>query len=424
MFDINKIQSCFSNYIAWRDSINPCDKPLSTDVSTSDSGQYFNDYHPLLTYENIKSIAVNPSRYNFQSWDVAATYNTGDIVIYNTGKYDCYFRSLIDGNTGLEPDSNPNQWVEVDYISDWYKQKTNNSLSVLFNNVANVKKLNHKTKTVLDNFKLFNTEGRIKDTIVKSGRFVGYSVRLDQKENLSLFIKQLGVQFTELQTNLTIYVYHSSQNEPVTTFDLNTTKLKGFEWFSPEIRMDYVNDDIDTGRYYIGYYEDDIVGQAINKRLNFNSPCFGCQGWKYEDYKNLSQFVDIYPISVSSQDIEVGRTMFDVNDVRYTNNTNFGINLSLNIRCDWSDFLCQNRDMFINAYRTQVAYDIMNEMLYSTRDNDLRQKINAAIQGNDAVNGFSQMLQTEIDAINFDMSDLGSPCMPCEKRKGMKQQTA
>jgi len=423
MFDINKIQSCYSNYIGWRNSKNPCDKPLSDSVTTSESGQYFNDYHPLLTYENIKSIAVNPSRYNFQSWDIAATYNTNDVVIYNTGKYDCYFRSLIDNNIGLQPDTNPTEWLEVDYISDWYTQKTNDSFNKLINSVANTKKLKSKTKTILDNFKLFNNEGRLSDTIVKSGRFVGYSIRLDQKENISLLLKQIGFQFTELQAPLTLYLYHSSQSQPLQTIDFNTTVLNGFEWFSSDLKLDYVNDTVDTGVYYIGYYEDDLQGQAINKRLNWDKPCSGCQGWKYGDYKNLSQFSTIYPISVSSQDIEPGRTMFDINDVRYTNNTNFGINLNINIRCDWSDFICQNKDMFINSYRTQVAYDMMNEMLYSTRDNDLRQKINAALQGNDSISGYEQKLQDEIEALNFDMSDLGSPCMPCEKRKGMKQQS-
>jgi len=423
MFEINKIQSCYSNYIGWRDSINPCDKPLDTDLTASESLQYFNEYHPLLTYDNIKSIAINPSKYNYPSWDIAETYNTGDVVIYNTGKYDCYFQSLIDNNIGLEPDTTPAEWEEVDYLSDWYKQRTDMSLNKLFNSIAVTKKLKHKTKTVLDNFKLFNNEGRIKDTITKSGRFVGYSFRIDQKENMSMFIKFLGAQFTETQTDLTIYLYHSSQLDPVGTLLLTTTKAGSFEWTTTDFRLDYVNENIDTGKYYLGYYEDDISGQAINKRLNWNEPCWGCNGWKYQDYKNLSQFVQIYPINVSSEDINLDRTMFDVNDVRYTNNFNYGINLSLNIRCDWSDFICQNKDLFTNAYRMQVAYDMMNEMRYSTRDNDLRQKINAAIQGNDAESGMMDMLSNEINAMNFDMSDLGSPCMPCEKRKGMKQQS-
>jgi len=423
MYDINKIQGCYEGEIGWRDSINPCDKPLRDYVTTSKSGQFFNEFHPLLTYDNIKSIAVNPSKYNFQTWDIAEEYNTGDVVIYKVGKYDCYFQSLIDNNIGLEPDQSPTEWEEVDYLSDWYKERTDMSFNKLINNIAITKKLKHKTKTILDNFKFFNNEGRIKDLIIKSGRFVGYGIRLSQKENISLFVKQIGLQFTDIQTDLTIYLYHSSQDDAVATMDITTIKAASFEWTNTDFRLDYVNNEIDTGAFYLGYYEDDIVGQAINKKLNWRNPCYGCNGWKYQDYKNLSQFVEIHPINVSSEDIEVDRTLFDINEVKYTNNTNYGINLSINIRCDWSDFICQNKDLFYNAYRTQVAYDMMNEMLYSTRDNDLRQKINAAIQGNGAVDGYQKMLENEINSMNFDFSDLGSPCMPCEKRKGMKQQS-
>ena len=131
MYDINKIQGCYEGEIGWRDSINPCDKPLRDYVTTSQSGQFFNEFHPLLTYDNIKSIAVNPSKYNFQTWDIAEEYNTGDVVIYKVGKYDCYFQSLIDNNIGLEPDQNPTEWEEVDYLSDWYKERTDMSFNKL-----------------------------------------------------------------------------------------------------------------------------------------------------------------------------------------------------------------------------------------------------------------------------------------------------
>jgi len=428
MFDLSTVLNCFfsnsESYIGWRNSQDPCDKSLASNLTTSESGSYFNDTHPLLTYKNIKSIAVNDKGFKISEWADSSNYTTGSYVEYQVDGKICYFVSLDDVNLDNEPDISPAFWTQVDFLSDWYTQKTKESLDKLIHEISEQKKLRHKTKTILDNFKLFKNSGRIKDLITKSGRFVGYAIQTKQSENIQILIRQIGLQFSDLQTDLPIYLYHTSQNEPLSQVTYSTTKASSFEWLISDYLLKYVDDSYDTGMFFLGYYEDDITGQAIKKDMDWNNPCYGCNGWGREEYRSFSQFMQIQPISVSSQDIEVGRELFDLNDVRYTNNTNWGINLNLSIRCDWSDFVCQNKDIFRNPLKLQVAYDFMNEMLYSTRDNDLKEKVAAAIQGNDAIAGIESKLNSQIESLSFDMSDLGSPCMPCEKRAGTRYSAA
>lgn len=428
MFDLTTVLACFfsasSSYVGWRNSNNPCDKPLTSDLTNSETGSFFNDFHPLLTYKNIKSIAINADSYPISEWETDVNYIEGKIIEYILDGKKCYFKSLDDVNLGNQPDISPLFWEEVDFLSDWYKQKSLESTDKLINAIAQQKKLRHKTKTILDDFKLYKNSGRINDSITKSGRFVGFSIQLDQSENIEMIIRQIGFQFTDVQTDMPIYLYHSSQSDPVSIINYSTTKAKSFEWLTTDYNLKYVDASYDTGSFFLGYYEEDVTGQAIRKDMNWNNPCYGCNGWKREEYRSFSQFVQMKPISISAQDIEAGRKLFNIDDVRYTNNTNFGLNLNLSIRCDWTDFICSNRDIFRNPLKTQVTYDFLNEMLYSTRDNDLREKIAAAIQGNDAIMGIEAKLKEEIDGLSFEMSDLGSPCTPCESRKGLRIKAA
>jgi hypothetical protein len=421
MFDIQLIKACFSGWIGWQSSQDPCKKPLESFVTDSESGQTYNEYHPLLTPDNIESIAINPNKFIINLWDIGTNYAIGAVVYYNASGFKTYYKALA-VNTGSQPDASPLDWQEVPYLSDWYEKKTNESVNKFFNAISVKKKLAQKTKTILDSFKLFKNEGRIGDLITKSNRFVGFRIQTKETENISILIKQIGVQFSQIQPNINFYLFHSSQASAISVIPITTTLANSFQWSASTLKLDYVNDDYDTGAFYLGYYEADLVGQAINKQLDWDDPCYGCQGWKISDYQSFSQFMKITPVYVSSSDLPAAGELFDIDDLKYTNNTNFGINLSLTVTCDWTSFICSHKSLFTNALGAQVANDFLNEMLFSTRDNDLREKINAAIQGNKAINSMSKNLEMEIDAIDFDMSDLGTPCMPCARQKGLRQQ--
>jgi len=65
----------------------------------------------IIEYQSININTTHPN------WDVATTYTFGDIRF--EGHY--YYRSVIDGNIGLKPSENPNEWLKWS-VSNRYAQ--------------------------------------------------------------------------------------------------------------------------------------------------------------------------------------------------------------------------------------------------------------------------------------------------------------
>ena len=138
------------------------------------------------------------------------------------------------------------------------------------------KKINESTKTFLDSVQVVDGAARLEDTVVTSSRFVGFKIDLKRANNVKAVINYIGLQFTEIQTGLNIYLYHSSQKAAVGTWSLTSAAANSFDWLSAATPtagsndMHYVNyaANIDSGgSYYLGYFEDDITGSAIEKDI-------------------------------------------------------------------------------------------------------------------------------------------------------------
>jgi len=392
-------------------------------VQIPESGIYYNDYHPLLTFDNLKSIAPNFDQMPFTEWDGADTYNTGDNITYTVNNIKCYYTSLIDNNTGLQPDSNPNEWQEFNPFEDWLKQKTDHYLQLAFNQLSTIKRKDQQVKKILDRLYLFKGSGRLNNLINKNSRAVGFEITLQPNVGITSLIDDIGVQFDTAQTDFPIYLSHSSQLEPIATWLISNNKATSFQWYSvnvnnnrPPLQLDFVNDTIDSGgTFYLWYLEDDLQGNAIKKDHDFRKPCGGCNGWTQQQFRDFSQFASIIPFQVSNQDLnQTDNTyLWDINDTSYTGNTNWGLNIRFTIRCDWTRYVCSNKDLYTNLVGHQVAVGMLREMQYSTRDNALRDQAVAALLGGPEIAGLEDDLKEEYKAINFDMSDLNSACLPC-----------
>ncbi len=80
MFNVNTIKTAFSGMIGLRNTNDP-DYPISTLTGASEY-VYFNDYHPLITFENLYSIAPNYDAFDYSTW-TATGYSTGSYVKYD-----------------------------------------------------------------------------------------------------------------------------------------------------------------------------------------------------------------------------------------------------------------------------------------------------------------------------------------------------
>jgi len=380
MFNPTTIQQCMVSLLGWRNDANP-DVPqiTSPELLQSDSGLIYNDFHPLLSIENI----VN---------------------------------TLPEDKT----------------IDDYLAEKVASGISKGLTKVMIEKKLNESTKTLLNSSKLFDGIGRFQDTIISDGSFVGIEVEIFPSYGTKVIIDKIGLQFTQPQTNLPIYIYHTSQIDAIKVVSATTTKQNSLEWLtlSETIDFAYLSDQYDSGgMFYIGYYQDGISGQAIKKDFNWmQGPCNTCRGGAnaMKVWNERLNFVRVVPVEVESSNLN-GIQMFDYTKRKYTPANNFGMNFGVTVQCDVSDYLCEQKFVLTDLIGKQVAVDILNDMKHSTRLNRIanvsQNMIIRDLEGDRETNepGLAVRLSNSIKAVDFDFSKIDSPCLPCNKKWGIRK---
>ncbi len=380
MFQNSIVQQCMTSLLGWRNDSNP-DVPQITDATLlqSDSGFIYNDFHPLLTIENIS-----------------------------------------------------NTMSKTDTIDAYLNKKVDQGVSKAITKVCIDKKLNESSKTILNSSRLFDGIGRFTDTITSNGQFVGVELELKNSYGVRTIIDKIGLQFTQPQTNLNIYVFHTSQEDAIQTISATTTKGNSFEWLtlSTVIDFEYLSNEYDSGGlFYIGYFQADIVGQAIKKDFNWLSgPCNTCSGGAnaMKIWNTRLDFIRITPCYVESGNLN-GTQMFDYTNKVYSTTNNFGLNFGVSVQCDISNYLCEQKFVLADLIGKQVAVDILNDMKHSVRLNRIanvsEHMIIRDLEGDRETHeeGLAMRLEKSIKATSFDFSKIDSPCLPCNDKFGIKK---
>lgn len=375
MFDINKIKAGFAKINGWRNS-SDLDVPQITnpDLLTSESGLYYNDFHPLIDMEAIS-----------------------------------------------------NSIPETKDLEEYLEERVASGVVKVFQKFAMWKKEMNSTKTILNSSAMFDGVARFSQTLVNEGKFVGFKIQLKNSYGVSAKIDRLGLQFTSPQTNLPIYVFHSSQLDYVQRILVTTTKASSMEWvtLSEPIDFSYYGDNDTGGYYYIGYYQDDILGTALKKDFNFINFCAGCQGREaIKIWNTRLNFMQVVPFYVSASN-HTFQEMWDYYDDIETPDINYGLNIATTIQCDLSDYFIENRVTFSEAIGMQIAVDILNDMKHSNRANRIvevnRNMIIRDLEGDKETNerGLALRLEDALKALDFDFSKIDSPCLPSNKKYGV-----
>lgn len=403
MFKTANIQECFKEVVGFLPTTNPCFLPHGFESS---SNLYFDNAHPLVNTDNCIDLLTR-SDYRYDAWDAAANYVKGKYVEHDGVVYLCV-QNAIAGT----PLNNTDYWITLVYklladkLSGYYVQFVNEILSL--------KKDNLITKSLLEDKYLYRKFATRNDYIVKSGRFVGYRVDIAEHENVNLHIRRLGFQFSEPQTDLPIYVYHSSKlDAPIHVANITTAGQFSFEWVDFGFDFYFADANLGPGGYYLlGYYEDDLTGQALNADVNWDKSCTFCSDRDSYLYnmRSVSPYVKFSTVYFPSGALS-GTEFPDQNMASCVNNTNFGINAQITVSCDLTDFFCRNVDLCRLALQKFVACKLLSEFANSTRMNRIKEEVAAlAAADYDKIKKESDRLMQNL---NFDFSDLGSICLPC-----------
>lgn len=435
MYNKKDIISNLFGLVGWRQNDNADFGNLNTALTESRSGLSFQDTHPLVQLEYIQEAFKNYTMFSYPVYAAGTRYVKGIFVTFNNVTY----ASLVADNIGNQPDTSPGAWEEVDPFSKLVRQITESSIDDVLTKIFTMKKWNQNTKAIFERVQIFDGVGNIRNLEIKTDRFVGLVIELFDHQNLSLILENIGLQLTEVQM-LDIYLFHSSQlDSPVRQWTFNYQNANRFEWFSTDQndsglqQLKYYDRTKDAGGFWIlGYYEEDLVGQAIIKDYDFgHGP--GCRTCNrdYFYWENWSRFASYTPISVQSNDIAGKKPsqvdpvpLFDLEDLgRNYAYRNFGLNVDLTARCDLTDWISENEYLFVDPIRYEVARRLISELSMTTRNNETAKEIKELaiyeMNTKDNPSGFMGMYKGIMKGLNFDMSDLNDACLPCTDRWGV-----
>jgi hypothetical protein len=264
----------------------------------------------------------------------------------------------------------------------------------------------------------------------KKDRFVGWIIRPYKFEYLKHQIKQIGLQFLEADS-FDLYIYHSSSVDPIDVIPIDYTTPKSVQWINlPEtLTLSYTYNDESGGFYYIGYYEDEIepTNNAIFKEHYLDRrPCGGCSPYNHSYYTLWSSYFKIQTAFVTEDKINNGQN-FDVRDLQFQNNRNYGLNFKITSYCDITDFIVEHKELMTYALLDRLTIDLLRYVEMSpTRNNVVTDTMSKesyiAINGNVSENGMIKVrglihdYEDKIKALNFNTSRLEPVCLPCSTR--------
>lgn len=417
MIRVADIQDKMLHLVGWKQSYDLSDITLSSNITQTESGMYFQQIHPLLTLDNLRSIAPDFQNYNWQVHDVDKAYKSGEVVRVD----DSLYKALQ--NVPAETDIlDTDYWSETNPFSEWLEEKTKASIVKLVNKFINAKLADKATKSLIENKILFDGTGRLTNKIENRNKLVGFEIDTVRSKGVTVKIDKIGLQMTE-PGSYTLYIFHSSNPEPIYTLTFEKTKANSLEWFKPkdDILLPYESANTDAGgSWYLVYKQSELPenAQAIYKDRDWSTgPCKACSRSEFLAYQAWSRYIEIHPFYISEDE------EFDPETMNFTYDKNYGINLEVSACCDLTDFIIKQRAMFQDVLSKQVAIDFLREFAYNPNVRTNRHSINASkldilteLDGDSnsmRQSGLSYELDIALKALSISTQGLDRVCLPC-----------
>lgn len=417
MIRIADIQDKMLHLVGWKQSYDFSDIMLSSNLTQTESGMYFQQIHPLLTLDNLRSIAPDFQNFNWQVHDANKAYKSGEVVRVD----DSLYKAIQD--VPAETDILDSEyWTETNPFSEWLEEKTKASIVKLVNKFINMKLADKATKSLIENKILFDGTGRLTNKIENRNRLVGFEIDAVRSKGVTVKIDKIGLQMTK-PGSYTLYIFHSSNPEPIYTLTFEKTKANSLEWFKPkeDILLPYESANTDAGgSWYLVYKQSELPenAQAIYKDRDWSTgPCKACSRSEFLAYQAWSRYIEVHPFYIS-EDKE-----FDPETMNFTYDKNYGINLEVSAYCDLTDFIIKQRAMFQDVLSKQVAIDFLREFAYNPNVRTNRHSINASkldilveLDGDSnsmRQSGLSYELDIALKALSISTQGLDRVCLPC-----------
>lgn len=443
MLRLDEIKKALLHLVGWRQPYDPNGR-INEDLDTSESGLYFQDAHPLMTLDNIAAIIPDNFKLQYPAWNGTTIYNKGAKVTHGNV---VWIATAV--NSGEEPPVNDWQgsyndifvgnWQAYNFITDYLRNITENGIAQTLQRWIDAKKIQKETQSLLERRTFFDGAGRIAAREQSRGRIVGFEIVPVRAMGVTTKINKIGLQMAGAVGTVRVYLFHSSQPEPLKTYDLNFTKTNGgFQWFDiKDCYLPYISDGNNAGgAWYLCYNQADLPDgmDAINVSKDWSrEPCGTCNIGSVETWRQITKYLQISPFAVGAlQTFAQYPELWDVSRNLYTNTCNYGINCEISVGCDLTDFVISQRDIFATVLQKQVAYIALRTMAMNpdvrvnrNQSNVSRMDILYELDGNtDAKrpNGLGAELQNAYKALEIDTNGLDRICLSCNNG-GVKYRT-
>lgn len=350
--------------VKFRQNDDPGGLQLTPAPTASDAELYFQDAHPLVTLNNI-----------------AATITDFDLIDAGTAdaKLTAYTDNLV-----------KSACIEV--VNDWFALKSD------FGTVHSIQ----------DRNQLFMGSGRDFELDQKLSKLVGLELRLRRSRGLQHKISAVGLQL-DADQSVTVKLFSRQKKDPVETQAISATE-KNFVWQS--VNWSLKSED---GPFYIVYHQDDLgAASSINSVYSYN---YG---------ENIAIFPagKFYAPKAFRADVADSSELWSASLNRYTLSTNYGLNLRFDTRCDYTDFLVEQKLLFKDVIYLAGAIKVLELLANKPAARNARNVVNIdrdyvtyLINGDGRSNrGLVGKYKERLMTISLNNVALDRDCLTCEKR--------
>lgn len=303
------------------------------------------------------------------------------------------------------------------------------SITSVLNDLITKKLVGKGIKTKLADTTVFDSTARFTNLISNNSKFVGWSFRPVASKNTVTKITKIALQALQPVTDLPIYVFHSSQLDPIAQTTITTTKSSSVDWVTLETPITLKYTDHDKGGYYfIGYSQDDFVvassesNRAIYKEHDLSvAPCGSCNKWNMTYYNSWSKFLKIDTGTFDDFDVD-NPQMVSTEKINFGENKNYGLNFQIETSCDLTTFLTDNKSLFAPTLQVRYAIELLRyidmspirkNVVTDTMKNEAFTAIHGSISENNyiKVRGLMHDYNNYLDGLNLDTSMLDPICL-------------
>lgn len=371
------MQEAFGGLVGWEQSAVEENK-VADDLLTSESGLYYQQAHPLLTLENVRSV-------------------------------------LAEGAD----------------MTEACKRAVNIGVATVANRILQDATLAGASKQLFEHKTLFDAVGRLNNRIANAGKVVGYEITPLRGLGVTMEVHKMGLQMYGGGGNVKVYLFNTSNAEPIAETEVEFGGSKGYEWKNVEwvLPMGGVSA---GGRWFVVYWQNDLPDgvEAVNIAKDWRQePCGSCNSGNREQWRVMMRYIRVSPFEVEVEDGWSDEpTLWDLQDMIYRPQQCFGLNMELSIGCDLTEFLIGQRGLLAGVLQKQVAVDLLRRIAYNPEVNVNRNQVNASrqevvgeLEGNGYTRGKGLLgeLEKAYKAVEIDLSGMDSACMAC-KKKGVR----